>query len=110
MAHLFPSQTVTTTGDELRPVSDRRPFPERGVFCPHSGEAGSGRGALRAAHLGQEVELDLLDLHSAPTGWTSEVVDLLVQVPDLQLRLEVHLVIVLATAGGPWPPGGSGSS
>jgi hypothetical protein len=47
------------------------------------------------AELGEKIELELLDLYQALPLVREQVVDLLVELPDLQLRLEVHLIVVL---------------
>jgi hypothetical protein len=47
------------------------------------------------ANLRQQIELNLLDLREAIPLMRKQVIDLVVKVPDLELGLEIHLVVVL---------------
>src|SRR2546423_11756747 len=53
------------------------------------------RAALALADVFEQLDLDLLDLEEAIVLPPQQMIDLLVQVPDLELGFEVDLVIIL---------------
>src|SRR5262245_26899041 len=77
------------------PVGDR---PARGSGLVVRAAPGAGPSGT-VGQLLHQVGLDLLDLQKSLPVVLEELIELPVQLPDLQLGLEVHLVIVL----GPHP-------